>query len=46
MKCNLSEGRILHGEDVSFGVRLHQAGLKLWCDTRLKVGHIRHKIIY
>ena len=28
------------GEDVSFCMRFHQAGLKMWCDSRIKIGHI------
>ncbi len=42
---NIREGNIVNGEDISFGKRLEDAGLKLWCDSTLAVGHIRHKII-
>lgn len=28
------------GEDVSFCMRLHNAGVKMYCDSRVKIGHI------
>lgn len=38
---NIREGDIFHGEDISFCHRLHENGFKLWCDSNIKVGHIR-----
>jgi len=43
---NIREGEIFHGEDISFCHRLHELGLKLWCDSEIKVGHIRTQTIY
>ena len=35
----------LQGEDLSFCYRARQAGFKVYCDTDVKVGHIRHQIL-
>lgn len=32
------------GEDLSFCMRARKAGIKLWCDSRVKCGHIGTKI--
>ena len=32
------------GEDFSFCWRLKECGIKMWCDSRLKIGHIGKKI--
>ena len=32
------------GEDLSFCMRARKVGLKLWCDSRVKCGHIGYKI--
>lgn len=40
--CNIWEGDIQHGEDISFCHRLHQAGFKLWCDSEVNVGQVRN----
>ena len=29
-----------YGEDVSFCLRARKAGFRLWCDSRIKIGHI------
>lgn len=34
------------GEDLSFCMRAMKAGVKLWCDSRVKLGHIGQKTIY
>ena len=31
------------GEDLSFCLRAREAGVKLWCDSRVKCGHIGYK---
>ena len=31
------------GEDMSFCMRARHVGIKLWCDSRLKVGHVGYK---
>ena len=38
---NYWEGAIVHGEDISFCHRINEAGLKVWCDATICVGHIR-----
>jgi len=35
------EGKVKHGEDISFCHRLKELNYKLWCDPFIKVGHIR-----
>lgn len=32
------------GEDLSFCMRARKAGIKLWCDSRVRCGHIGQKI--
>lgn len=32
------------GEDMSFCMRARSAGVKLWCDSRVKLGHSGHKV--
>ncbi len=39
------EGAIEHGEEQSACHRIHLAGFKLWCDTDIRPGHIRTKIL-
>ena len=34
-----------YGEDVSFCLRARRAGFSLWCDSRIKVGHIATTIV-
>lgn len=41
----LKEGEITHGEDISFCNRLKAQGFKLWCDSEIKIGHIRPQVI-
>jgi hypothetical protein len=43
---NIREGDIVQGEDISFGQRLSEAGIKLWCDSSLRLGHIRKMVKY
>lgn len=43
---NIQEGDIFHGEDISFCYRLHEQGFKLWCDSSIKLGHVRTTTIY
>ena len=43
---NIREGDVFHGEDISFCHRLHELGLKLWCDSSIKLGHIRTQTVY
>lgn len=31
------------GEDLSFCIRAKRAGIKLWCDSRVKCGHVGYK---
>ena len=31
------------GEDLSFCLRVKDLGKKIWCDSRVKVGHIGYK---
>jgi hypothetical protein len=42
----LKEGEIIHGEDISFCHRVREKGYKIWCDSEIKVGHIRPQVIY
>ena len=42
----LKEGEITHGEDISFCHRLREQGFKLWCDSSIKLGHVRTQPIY
>jgi GT2 family glycosyltransferase len=37
----LKEGEVEHGEDISFCHRLREAGFSLWCDSSIKLGHLR-----
>lgn len=39
------EGNITHGDDVSFCHRAKMQGFKIWCDSSIKVGHIKTKIL-
>lgn len=32
------------GEDLSFCIRAREAGLKLWCDSNVKIGHCGYRI--
>ncbi len=32
------------GEDLSFCMRARQAGIKLWCDSRVRLGHVGLKV--
>lgn len=34
-----------YGEDISFCIRAKNCGYKLWCDSRVKVGHRGHTIV-
>ena len=34
-----------YGEDVSFCLRARKAGFTIWCDSRVKVGHIATTIV-
>ena len=38
---NFHEGEIIHGEDVSFCFRAGKAGIPIFCDSSLKLGHVR-----
>jgi len=40
-----TEGKITHGDDVSFCHRARLKGFKIWCDSDIRVGHIKTKII-
>lgn len=31
---------LVHNEDLAFCLKARQAGIKLWCDSRVKIGHI------
>ena len=31
------------GEDLSFCLRAREAGLKIWCDSRIRLGHVGYK---
>lgn len=33
------------GEDLSFCIRAKQKGLKVWCDSSIKLGHVAHDVI-
>ncbi len=41
----IREGNIVHGEDVSFCQRVREAGFKIYCDSSIKVGHMKTQII-
>lgn len=32
------------GEDISFCIRAKQCGYKLWCDSRIKLGHVTRSV--
>lgn len=34
-----------YGEDISFCLRAKNCGFKIWCDSRIKVGHRGHTIV-
>jgi len=34
-----------YGEDISFGIRARKLGYKLWCDSRIKMGHVAYNIV-
>ena len=34
------------GEDISFCHKAREHGFKIWCDTTIRIGHIRHEIIW
>jgi len=42
---NLKEGDITHGPDISFCHRMREQGIKIFCDSDIKIGHIRVRII-
>lgn len=33
-------GMIIHGEDGSFCAKVREAGMKVWCDSSLEIGHV------
>lgn len=33
------------GEDIAFCVRARELGYKLWCDPKIKLGHVAHSIV-
>lgn len=37
----ITEGDITHGEDISFIQRCRQLGYKLYCDSSIRVGHLK-----
>ncbi len=39
------EGKVKHGEDISFCHRLKDKGFKLWLDPSIKIGHIRSSVV-
>lgn len=41
---NIWEGALIHGEDVSFCHRAKEAGIKIWCDSDIKLGHVRIRV--
>jgi hypothetical protein len=41
----IREGNVVHGEDVSFCQRAREAGFKIFCDSSIKVGHMKTQII-
>ena len=41
----MREGDVTHGEDVSFCQRAKEAGFKIFCDSSIKVGHIKQDVI-
>lgn len=43
---NLQEGRAIHYEDIAFCHRANRAGFKIWCDSSIRVGHIRTNALY
>jgi len=36
---------VTHGPDVSFCARMREQGIKIYCDSDIKIGHIRVRII-
>ena len=34
-----------YGEDVSFCLRARKAGYRIWCDSRVKIGHVASTIV-
>lgn len=34
-----------YGEDISFCIRAKRAGYKIWCDSRIKMGHITKSVV-
>ena len=40
------EGKVKHGEDISFCHRARERGYKVWCDPEIKVGQLRVASLY
>lgn len=36
----------LQGEDISFCYKAMELGFKVWIDSSIRIGHIRHSILY
>lgn len=34
-----------YGEDISFAIRARKLGYKVWCDSRIKMGHVAYNIV-
>lgn len=41
----IREGDVTHGEDVSFCERAKEAGFKIFCDSSIKVGHMKTEVV-
>ncbi len=41
----IREDNVFHGEDVSFCQRAREAGFKIYCDSSIKLGHLKTQII-
>jgi len=42
---SISDLKYLGGEDFSFCIKARRKGFKIWCDSRLNIGHLRNIIV-
>lgn len=42
---HIDENGVLHGEDISFCHRMAQAGIDIYCDSDIKLGHLKSTVV-
>ncbi len=40
------EDKVEHGDDISFCHRARELDIPIWCDSAIRIGHLREKAIY